>query len=777
MEEHHQNITGPTPKYGDQDDSNKDIDGAVACSSDKEIHETPPTLVLLPSPSDGSTEDQKHLIDRELSQSDSENVGEDDPTEIVSLDTHPSSTTPSKYGDQDDSDEDNDGAVAYSSDNEIHETPPTLVLLPSPSDGLTEDQKHFIEREPCQSDSENVGEDDPTETVSLDTHPSSTTPIKHEDQGDRGKDIDGAVACSSDKEIHETPPNLVLLPSPSGGSTEDQKHFIERKPSQSDSENVGEDDPTETVSLDTHPSSTTPTKYEDQDDSNKEIDGAVACSSDKDIHETPPNLVLLPSPSGGSTEDQKHFIERKPSQSDSENVGEDDPTEIVSLGAHPSSTTPPKYEDRDDSDKDIDGAVACTSDKEIPGTPPNLVLLPSPSGGSTEDQKHFIERKPCQSDSENVGEDDPTEIVSLGAHPSSTTPPKYEDRDDSDKDIDGAVACTSDKEIPGTPPNLVLLPSPSGGSTEDQKHFIEREPCQSDSENVGEDDPTEIVSLDTHPSSTTPPKYEDRDDSDKDINGAVACSSDKDIHETPPNLVLSPSPSNGSTEDQKHFIEREPCQSDSEDVGEDDPTEIVSLDTYPSSTTPPQCGDRGDRDKDIDGAVACSSDDEIHETLPTLVLLPSPSDGATEDQKHLIEREPSQSDNENVGEDDPTEIVSLDAHPSSTTPTVFNCVHGCNLSQIFSDIILPIFSIVTYVVDIGTDLWLVAKYAQAGHWWWLGWTLAFIVLTAFMFTAFFFCLFDEHENNILSTHPVLRVFVCIIVGCSLTYPVMGWVYH
>ena len=695
MEEHHQNITGPTPKYGDQDDSDKYIDGAVACSSDKEIHETPPISMLLPSPSEGSTEDQKHFIEREPSQSDSENVGEDDPTEIVSLDTHPSSTTPQKYEDRDDSD----------------------------------------------------------------------------------KDIDGAVACSSDEEIHETPPSVDLLPTPSDGSTEYEKHLIERKPSQNDNENVGEDDPTEIVSLDTHPSSTTPQKYEDRDDSDKDIDGAVPCTSDEEIHETPPTIVMLPSPSDGSTEDQKHLIERKPSQSDSENVGEDDPTEIVSLDTHPSSTTPTKYEDRDDSDKDIDGAVACSVDKEIHETPLSVVLLPSPSDGSIDYQKHLIEREPSQSDSENVDVDDPAEIVSLDTHPLSTTPTKYGGQGHRDKDIDGAVACSSDKEIHETPPTLVLLPSPSDGSTEDQKHFIKREPSQSDSENVGEDDPTEIESLDTHPLSTTPPKCEDRDDRDKDIDGAVACSSDKDIHETPPNLVLLPSPSDGSTEDQKHFVEREPCQSDSENVCQYDPIEIVSLDTHPSSTTHRQYGDQGDRDKDNDGAVACASDEEIHETPPTLVLLPSPSDGSTEDQKHLIEREPSQSDSENVGEDDPTEIVSLDTHPCSTTPTVFDCVHGSNLSQIFSDIILPIFSIVTYVVDIGTDLWLVAKYAQAGHWWWLGWTLAFIVLTAFMFTAFFFCLFDEHENNILSTNPVLRVFVCIIVGCSLTYPVMGWVYH
>ena len=98
---------------------------------------------------------------------------------------------------------------------------------------------------------------------------------------------------------------------------------------------------------------------------------------------------------------------------------------------------------------------------------------------------------------------------------------------------------------------------------------------------------------------------------------------------------------------------------------------------------------------------------------------------------------------------------------------------------IFSDFILPLFSIITYLMDVGSDIWLAATYAQAGHWWWFGWTITFVVITGLVMAAVgWLHLNDDKENNPLYiANPVLRVFVTILVMFSLTSPVLGWVYY
>ena len=97
---------------------------------------------------------------------------------------------------------------------------------------------------------------------------------------------------------------------------------------------------------------------------------------------------------------------------------------------------------------------------------------------------------------------------------------------------------------------------------------------------------------------------------------------------------------------------------------------------------------------------------------------------------------------------------------------------------IFSDFILPLFSIITYLLDVGSDIWLAASYAQAGHWWWFGWTTSFVVITGLLMAiAGWGHLNDEDDDLLYIANPVLRVFVTIVVMFSLTGPVLGWVYY
>ena len=98
----------------------------------------------------------------------------------------------------------------------------------------------------------------------------------------------------------------------------------------------------------------------------------------------------------------------------------------------------------------------------------------------------------------------------------------------------------------------------------------------------------------------------------------------------------------------------------------------------------------------------------------------------------------------------------------------------CGFSDIFSDFFLPIFSIVTYIFDVGSDLWLAISYARGGHWWWCGWTVLFVVMSALaMAYVSYVYLSDEEDNLLYITNPVLRVFAMIVVAFSLTSPVLG----
>ena len=95
--------------------------------------------------------------------------------------------------------------------------------------------------------------------------------------------------------------------------------------------------------------------------------------------------------------------------------------------------------------------------------------------------------------------------------------------------------------------------------------------------------------------------------------------------------------------------------------------------------------------------------------------------------------------------------------------------------ECFIDFTLPIFGIVTYIFDVGSDIWLAVTYAQAGQWWWFGWTITFVIITGLVMAGFaFMYLFRWGWDDPLPTENlIVHIFVFIVVACSLTSPILG----
>ena len=180
--------------------------------------------------------------------------------------------------------------------------------------------------------------------------------------------------------------------------------------------------------------------------------------------------------------------------------------------------------------------------------------------------------------------------------------------------------------------------------------------------------------------------------------------------------------------------------------------------------------DLSDRDKDIENAAVCSSEKQTNQTPHTSMISSSPSDDLTEERTRFVGPEAGQSNNENVGNRD----------TSSSSSKSCGCVQRLRyLAEIVIDFILPIFSIGTYVADVGSDIWLAVIYAKSGDFWWFGWTLTFVVVAGLVTgcLSFGFIDYNEDENDPLYiTNPVLRLFVNIVATLSLLLPIKLWVY-
>ena len=121
---------------------------------------------------------------------------------------------------------------------------------------------------------------------------------------------------------------------------------------------------------------------------------------------------------------------------------------------------------------------------------------------------------------------------------------------------------------------------------------------------------------------------------------------------------------------------------------------------------------------------------------------------------------------------------SYSAHLAHTDDVDFNHV---DFSYGSLDVVINIFSIGTFLFDVGSDLWLVFIYAHMGHWWWFGLTLSCIVASSVVST-FFSLVWYIQDHRFESTHQmttasVLRWFVRISFMFFQMSPILRWVYY
>ena len=180
---------------------------------------------------------------------------------------------------------------------------------------------------------------------------------------------------------------------------------------------------------------------------------------------------------------------------------------------------------------------------------------------------------------------------------------------------------------------------------------------------------------------------------------------------------------------------------------------------------PLECMARSDRDKENDGAAECSPGGKIHHTPPTSALSPSQSDDSTETESRFTEQEPHENDSDIGRGDGPT------SPPHTNAPSGTNDVDNkSTLSDMFNDFALPIFSIVTYLFDVGSDIWLAVSYAWSDNWWWSGLTLAFAVAAGLVLALASRGGSENHDPPGLN--PTLQRIASIVAMCTLTLPVI-----
>ena len=95
------------------------------------------------------------------------------------------------------------------------------------------------------------------------------------------------------------------------------------------------------------------------------------------------------------------------------------------------------------------------------------------------------------------------------------------------------------------------------------------------------------------------------------------------------------------------------------------------------------------------------------------------------------------------------------------------------------DVLCDVYSIGTFLFDVGSDIWLVSIYAHMGHWWWFGLTLACIV-TSSVVSTFFSLVWYIQDNRFNKKHKLetasgLQWVVRISFTFLLMLPILRWV--
>jgi hypothetical protein len=104
---------------------------------------------------------------------------------------------------------------------------------------------------------------------------------------------------------------------------------------------------------------------------------------------------------------------------------------------------------------------------------------------------------------------------------------------------------------------------------------------------------------------------------------------------------------------------------------------------------------------------------------------------------------------------------------ASVEPSVIESVvpvHGDEELYSYVEIVWTIISVVSYMVDIGSDIYIAVIYYIDEEWWWFGLTLVFIVVPSLTISAFSFLWYLEDKNLPVMSHPVRFIPRLVLVS-------------
>jgi hypothetical protein len=85
----------------------------------------------------------------------------------------------------------------------------------------------------------------------------------------------------------------------------------------------------------------------------------------------------------------------------------------------------------------------------------------------------------------------------------------------------------------------------------------------------------------------------------------------------------------------------------------------------------------------------------------------------------------------------------------------------------YAEIIWTVISIVSYMVDVGSDIYVAVIYYVDEEWWWFGVTVVFIVVPSFTISTFSFLWYLEDKNLPVMSHPVRFIPRLVLVSLQL----------
>jgi XK-related protein len=119
---------------------------------------------------------------------------------------------------------------------------------------------------------------------------------------------------------------------------------------------------------------------------------------------------------------------------------------------------------------------------------------------------------------------------------------------------------------------------------------------------------------------------------------------------------------------------------------------------------------------------------------------------------------------------DESNLIANECVAESDEPSVTeDNAHGSENEHLYSyvEILWTVMSIVSYVVDVGSDIYVAVIYYVDQEWWWFGLTSVFIVVPSLTISAFSFVWYLEDRIMPVVLHPVRFIPRLVLVSLQL----------